>query len=336
MAVNPVLPEDSAVPVQVRCPHCSTLSLVADEHLGVPVMCGTCKRSFWVRSPLAAPRAASTTDLASIGAAAASSAAVQFEVGSATTAGRVRKKNEDSFLTQLLAWSGHQRRGQTALLVVADGLGGHEAGEEASHMVVRIVAGALLPLLADDALGDGDALTPRATADAIESALQDANGQVHARGKQEARRKGMGATAAVVVVREGAAHVGHVGDARVYHQRGESLTQVTRDQTLAARMVELGQLSPREALTHPARNDVYQAIGHHSEVEPAHYDVRLAPGHWLIVSSDGLHAHVGAEELQRVVAGAEPSAAKLAAALVDLTNEKGGSDNCTVVVVRCY
>jgi protein phosphatase len=322
------------VPVQVRCPHCSTLSLLADEHLGVPVMCGTCKRSFWVRSPLAAPRAGQVTDPAAVTAAAP--AAVHFEVGGATSAGLVRKQNEDSFLTQLLAWSGHQRCGQTALVVVADGLGGHAAGEEASTLVVRIAAGALLPLLTGDALGHGDALTPRSVAEAVESALQDANGQVHARARQEARRKGMGATVALVVAREGEAHVGHVGDTRVYHQRGESLTQVTRDQTLAARMVELGRLTPREALAHPARNDVYQAIGHHADVEPAHYDVRLAPGDWLLVTSDGLHAHVGAEELQQVVLKAEPSAAKLAKALVDLADEKGGSDNCTVVAVRCY
>jgi protein phosphatase len=170
----------------------------------------------------------------------------------------------------------------------------------------------------------------------MESALQEANREVHAKGKQEARRKGMGATAAVVVAREREARVGHVGDARVYHQRGDRLTQVTRDQTLAARMVELGQLSPEEALDHPTRNEVYQAVGHHTNLKPAHYEVKLAAGDWLIVTSDGLHAHVGADDLQRAVTKAEPSAAKLAAALVDLANQKGGSDNCTVVAVRCY
>jgi protein phosphatase len=111
---------------------------------------------------------------------------------------------------------------------------------------------------------------------------------------------------------------------------------VTRDQTVAARMVELGRLSPKEASVHPARNDVYQAIGHHPTLKPAHYDVKVSTGDWLIITSDGLHAHVAAAELQQAVAKAEPSAARLAAALVDLTNQKGGSDNCTVVVVRCF
>lgn len=326
------------MPVQVRCPHCTTLSQIADEHLGVPITCGSCKRSFWVRSPLAG---APGTDLAALNVAAPArrtgvvTAAARFEIGGATSVGRVRTRNEDSYLAQHLAWSGRERRGESALVVVADGLGGHEAGEEASDMVVRAAGAALLPLLAGEANGR-ERLTPQAVADAIEAVLQEANREIHARAKQEARGKGMGATAAVVVAREGEARVGHVGDARVYHQHGGQLTQVTKDQTIAARMVELGRLSPREALVHPARNDVYQAIGHHPNLKPAHYEVKLAPGDWLVVTSDGLHAHVEGEELQQAVTRAEPSAARLAAALVDLANQKGGSDNCTVVAVRCY
>jgi serine/threonine protein phosphatase PrpC len=329
------------VSVQVRCPHCSALGAVSDEFLGVPVLCGTCKRSFWVRSPLAAPPPGEGTGLATISPPPPAAlppvpAAAHFDVAGVSSAGRVRKQNEDSFLVQLLAWSDHERRGETALVVVADGLGGHEAGEEASNMVVRTVGGALLNLLTGDALGRGAPLNSRGITEAVESALQESNREVHERAKAEARKKGMGATAAVVVAREGEARIGHVGDTRVYHQRGDRLTQVTKDQTLAARMVELGRLSPKEALVHPARNDVYQAIGHHPNLKPAHYEAKLVSGDWLIVTSDGLHAHVGAEELQQVVAKAEPSAAQLAAALVDLTNQKGGTDNCTVVVVRCH
>src|SRR5262249_1349107 len=157
------------------------LSLIADEYLGVPITCGSCKRSFWVRSPLADSPA---------GPAGIITATARFEVGGATSAGRVRTRNEDSYLAQLLAWSGHDRRGETARAVVAAGLGGHEAGEEASDMVVRTAGAALLPLLAGEATG-GDRLAPQAVADAIESVLQEANQQIHARAKQESRGKGM-------------------------------------------------------------------------------------------------------------------------------------------------
>ena len=174
-------------------------------------------------------------------------------------------------------------------------------------------AGALLTLLTGRGPRSRAPLTPKTVTDAIEAVLQESNREIHGKAKQEARQKGMGATAAVVVVCDGEARIGHVGDARVYHQRGDRLTQVTKDQTLAARMVELGRLSPKEALVHPARNDVYQAIGHHPNLKPVHYEMKLAAGDWLIVTSDGLHAHVDAEELQKLVAKAEPSAAMLAA-----------------------
>jgi protein phosphatase len=122
----------------------------------------------------------------------------------------------------------------------------------------------------------------------------------------------------------------------VYHRRGDRLTQVTRDQTLVARMVELGQLSPQEALTHPSRNEVTDAIGRRFDLKPARYEVKLAPGDWLIVACDGLHAHVDDRLLDETIRKSAPSAAYLAHHLVDLANQRGGSDNCTVVAVRGY
>ncbi len=122
----------------------------------------------------------------------------------------------------------------------------------------------------------------------------------------------------------------------MYHQRGGRLTQVTRDQTLVARMVELGQLTPEEALTHPARNDVSQALGKRFDLEPARYSLTLEREDWLIVACDGLHAHVEAPCLQEEIhrAAAAP-ASYLAQHLVHLANQRGGSDNCTVVVLHC-
>jgi protein phosphatase len=122
----------------------------------------------------------------------------------------------------------------------------------------------------------------------------------------------------------------------VYHYRADTLTQVTRDQTLAQRMVDLGQLTPKEALTHPARNEVIQALGHRPEIVPAAYELALAAGDWLVVACDGLHAHVEHPALQDAVRRAAPSAAALAQQLVELADQGGGTDNCTVTVIRCY
>jgi protein phosphatase len=307
------------------------LCQVSEQHLGVPVMCGSCKRSFSVRSPLAAP---AHRQGASLGAITASYP--RLDIGAATSAGRVRSHNEDSFVTHHLSWSEQDQQREAALVVVADGLGGHEAGEEASRIVIQTVCAGLLPLLAALPGREADEGTADILGGAIVQAIHAAHQAVVRRAQETGRGRGMGATAAVVVFWEGKALIGHVGDCRVYHRHGSQLTQVTRDQTVAARLVELGQLSPEEAQTHPARNEVYQAIGHQTQVRPERYEVVLAAGGWVLAASDGLHAHLGDSALEEVLAVAPPTAAQMAERLVERANRQGGSDNCTVVAVRGY
>jgi protein phosphatase len=143
----------------------------------------------------------------------------------------------------------------------------------------------------------------------------------------------MGATVAVAIIWDGQVLIGHIGDCRVYHQRGDQLTQVTRDQTLVARMVELGQLTAAEAAEHPDRNQVTQAVGKVRTVQPASYRLAMAAGDCLVVASDGLHAHVDNRMLATAIRKTSYSADLLAKNLVDLANQGGGSDNCTVVAV---
>jgi protein phosphatase len=260
----------------------------------------------------------------------------RLDVGGATSPGRVRDRNEDSFLIQQLSWCNRDRRHEFAVVVVADGVGGHEAGDEASDLVIRTASGALTPLLTGALTGQFKDTSASVLADTIEYALQEANRTVFRKASAQGAAKGMGATAAVVLLWEGQALIGHVGDCRVYHVVGGQLIQVTRDQTLVARMVELGQLSPQEALAHPSRNEVTEAIGRRFDLKPARYEAKLAPGDWLIVACDGLHAHVNEALLAETIRSAAPSAALLAHQLVELANQRGGSDNCTVVVVRGY
>ncbi len=170
----------------------------------------------------------------------------------------------------------------------------------------------------------------------IDYALLEANRAVHRKAQGDPACKGMGATAAVVLVWGGRAVLGHVGDCRVYHQRGDRLTQLTRDQTLVARMVELGTLTPKEARSHPARNEVAQAVGKHTDLSPSRHDVSLMAGDWLIAATDGLHAHLEDADLQAETSRPAASAAERARRLTALSDERGGSDNCTVLCVRCY
>jgi len=222
-----------------------------------------------------------------------------------------------------------------ALLVVADGMGGHAAGERASGLVIGTLSGVLTPLLTAAMSKPSAKAAPPDFAEALDRGLHEANRIVREAATANTACKGMGSTAAAVLVWDGHAFISLVGDCRVHHWRGGRLTQVTRDQTLVARMVELGQLTPQEAATHPRRNEVAQAVGKYALLSPARYKVSLAAGDWLLVSSDGLQAHVEERLLQETIAKAGSSAADLANRLVDLANQRGGSDNCTVIAVHC-
>jgi protein phosphatase len=305
------------MPVRIPCPHCSGPCLVSEQHLGAAVHCPHCKQPF-----LAAPQQ--------------SPAPPRLEVGSATSVGRVRKRNEDSFVIHHLAWADADGFQEVALLVLADGMGGYEGGCLASRLTTQTIAATLAPLLAGAPTGQFKPSSPDVLAENIDYALLEANRAVHRKAQSDPECKGMGATAEAVLIWAGQAVIGHVGDCRIYHQRGGRLTQLTRDQTLVARMVELGTLSAKEALLHPARNEVAQAVGKYADLSPARYEATLAAGDWLIAASDGLHAELDeaalAAEMQRPAATATERARQLVAA----AEEKGGHDNCTVLCVRCW
>jgi protein phosphatase len=260
---------------------------------------------------------------------------LRLALGSATTRGRVRARNEDSLLVQHCTWSNRNQRHDIALIVVADGMGGHQAGDRASGLVIRVMSEVLTPLLTaalDEQCPDP---TPAILAETLDRGLQEANRVVRQAAQDNPSYRSMGSTAVALLVWGGNAYISLVGDCRVYHTHAGKLTQITRDQTLVARMVELGQLTPEEAAKHPRRNEVSQAIGKYALLEPARYDVSLSPGDWLVACCDGLYAHVDPRTLQKEIGKAGVSARELADQLIDLANKGGGSDNCTVVAVQC-
>jgi protein phosphatase len=129
--------------------------------------------------------------------------------------------------------------------------------------------------------------------------------------------------------------VGHVGDSRTYQLSQGRLTQITRDQTLVNRLVELGQISQEEAENHPRKNELQQAMGGRADVEPAVYSAKLRPGDWVLVTSDGLINHIKNEEIQEMFQLEAYSADTAARRLVNFANLRGATDNTTVVVIRC-
>ncbi len=315
------------MPIRLQCPHCRTPCQVSETQQGKAVNCTQCGKAFTVpvipsATPAPAPQAPPTV-----------TRTCRLDLGSDSSPGKVRDRNEDRFLAQHLTWSDPQRYREIALVVVADGMGGHDAGDVAAAMVMSQVGSSLGALVVSAVSGQLLDATPDRLARSINEALVAVNRSVHERAQAEAACRGMGATVAVAIIWDGQVLLGHIGDCRVYHQRGDQLTQVTKDQTLVARMVELGQLTAAEAVEHPDRNQVMQAVGKVRTVQPASYRLAMAPGDCLIVASDGLHAHVDNRMLATAIRKTGYSADLLAKNLVDMANQAGGSDNCTVVTV---
>jgi PPM family protein phosphatase len=230
-----------------------------------------------------------------------------------TDTGLERDHNEDSFALLDL--------GNRALFVVADGMGGHDAGEVASRIAVdavrREVCNGTMPYE-----------SPLRT---VERAVQQANTEV----RREAARKSsnMGTTLCVALVADGAAYIGSVGDSRAYWMENGSLSQVTEDHSLVAKLVAAGKLSLQEARNHPRSNLLYRTIGTDETVKAGMFRVELKKGGTLLLCTDGLWGEVEEEEIRRICTE-EPHTEIVCARLVQRANANGGRDNITAVVIR--
>jgi serine/threonine protein phosphatase PrpC len=279
---------------------------------------------------------------------------VRLEIASWTTTGIVRTGNEDAFALLHSTESRQDDMAETALVLLCDGMGGYEAGEVAAALAIQALRQRLVqqppmkPLAGasafpDDALSSsphpnghlGAPLDVDACKQFIKDALRDANKQVFSASRAPgSKRRGMGCTAEVVFTDGRNLVVGHVGDSRTYHLHEGRLIQLTRDQTLVNRLVELGTLSPEEAETHPRRNELQQAVGGQPDVEPGIYASVLKPGDWVVVCSDGVTNHISAIDLKAMLQSEAQSAEMAARRLVNFTNIQGATDNATVVVIR--
>jgi PPM family protein phosphatase len=327
------------MPVQTKCPHCATPCLVGEQHLEQMVRCYACARVFRLRGTHAPNSSAPPTDwddaelpLPSFDGEPEPEAALTLDVGSATTAGKVREANEDAFLVRRQAWSAAAATQEVMLLAVADGMGGYGGGEKASALTVHTLQTALAHWFDKAVAGRIEAT--QSFDDALRAALNEASKVVHTAALTDPALKGMGAAAVVALIWRDQAHIAHVGDCRAYHFHDGKLRQATKDQTLLQRMLDLGTLQPHEAQHHPAKNELSQALGRRPDVAPEICQLALSRDDWLLLASDGLHTHLSHVDLHKEVTLALPSAAFLAQRLIDVANERGGSDNCTVIAVH--
>jgi len=229
-----------------------------------------------------------------------------------TDTGLVRDHNEDNFAFLDL--------GNTTLFVVADGMGGHDAGEIASAIAVKAVCSEVRKAKVQGT----DPLV------LVERAVQRANTEVNS----EASRKGsnMGTTLTVALVSEDTAYVGSVGDSRAYWIENGSIAQITEDHSVVAKLVATGQLTKEEARNHPRSNLLYRTIGNDETVTVNTCRVPLTRGGTLLLCTDGLWGEVDDEEIRRICG--EEHTDLICARLVQRADANGGKDNITAIVVK--
>lgn len=206
------------------------------------------------------------------------------------------------------------------LLIVADGMGGHQAGEVASRLAVAEIQRAYYA-------GSNEDL-----ASSLAEAFAAAHTAIHEQAQRMPGERGMGTTAVAAVVRGRAVQIANVGDSRAYLLRAGAITQITEDHSWVARQVQAGILTPEQAVQHPQRNLITRALGKGEAVAPDLFSGELQAGDVLLLCSDGLTRHVHDQELLDIVAADPPDSA--VRRLVELTNRRGGGDNITVVVAR--
>jgi serine/threonine protein phosphatase PrpC len=228
----------------------------------------------------------------------------------------IRSGNEDNFFAEA-----DERRG---VFVVADGMGGHAAGEVASEMAVQIVARNLLPLTT---------VLDRGAAERLAQAMKDANRAIYDRMLAEVDKQGMGTTASVLVLSDNQFLIGQIGDSRIYLLRDGALTQLTKDHSYVQEQVDAGLLTPEQARYHPYSNVITRCVGASESVEADIYEGEMKPGDVFLLASDGLTGMVDDRRLQAMLL-ARSGPGRIVDALIAEANGRGGLDNITAIVIQ--
>lgn len=280
-----------------------------------------------------------------------------------TDVGKQREQNEDSPYMRI---SEDKDRG---LFIVADGMGGYQAGEVASKLAVQKISEALksflvpvseqptiklAPLSEQETIKLNPVPTGEQTAkqrktrklpetpvtknveEQLKSAIRQANKAILTYGEEQSSARGLGCTVTTALIQDDQAFLANIGDSRIYLYRQGTLQPLTKDHSLVYRLVEAKQIEPDDIYSHPQRNLIYRSLGAgHKSVDPDVFHTSLRSGDSLLLCSDGLWEMVRNEELLQVLKE-NNDAQKICDILIDLANANGGEDNITAVLVQIH
>lgn len=241
-----------------------------------------------------------------------------MEVGACSHIGRVREINEDSYYIS---------DSNLPLYLIADGMGGHNAGEIASQSAIDIIRDYVL-----EKVGQTEYIDENLIPGILKDAITYANCEIFSKSMEEDGYHGMGTTLTVVLVLS-EVYIGHVGDSRAYIIGRNEIKQLTQDHSLVAELLRNGSITEDEAKVHPQRNIITRALGTEESIKVDLYKIGLKSKEALVLCTDGLSNLVSPEEIKDVI----QSSSQMQSAcdqLVSLANERGGYDNITVVAIK--
>jgi serine/threonine protein phosphatase PrpC len=239
---------------------------------------------------------------------------MMMKVASMTDPGRVRKNNEDSFFAD----------SRLGLLIVADGMGGHNGGEVASRIAVETISEFVQARLGTNGRQDLDSL--------ILGAIEEADARIRSQADQDPMLDDMGTTLVLALCRGDAIHLAHLGDSRAYLAHSGSIQQLTEDHSLVAQMMKDGQLAKEDAPHFRLRNVVTRSLGNRTASEVALATVEWRAGDYLLLCSDGLTNMVEDSELSALIAEGGTDLERSCREVIDRANRNGGKDNITAVL----
>ncbi len=247
---------------------------------------------------------------------------IRLRSSARTSVGQVRENNEDN----IHLWT----RDDFVLAIVADGMGGAAAGEEASRIAVESIK---LGFNIRENRG-GDSYEDATLTEKLRDAIQSANSRIVEKAAVSPEMRGMGTTVTMAFVRGTYAIVAHVGDSRAYLVDGEdrTITQITSDHSFVEALLAAGHITQEQAEDHPMRNVLYRALGQAEDIDVDMYYKRLHVGDRMVLCSDGLTRHVKPDEIAKL-ALSDPNPDVASQKMIDLANERGGEDNVSVIVI---
>ena len=243
-------------------------------------------------------------------------------IGMLTDVGKVRTIDEDSILAADLSFGVNSKSSKFLLLAVADGMGGHAKGEEASKIALNAIARTVIPELFND--------TP--FTELLEKGIQNANQNILDYTAKYPESSGMGTTSVCAVVKGNEVHLANVGDSRAYVVSDDEIRGVTKDHSYVQALVDEGKITQAQAREHPKKNIITKAVGISPSVEADKSILTLGSDESLLLCCDGVIAHLPDEDIHKII-NDSPDPQNACQKIVDTANERGGSDNISLIIL---